>query len=758
MEQLYSEAAGKFLADRFVTGMCPRCAYADARGDQCDGCGALMNPTELLEPKCKLTGTSPVVRTTRHIFLDLPRLAPALQRYQDAASALGGWSQNCVTLTGAWMRDGLRARCITRDLRWGIPVPLEGYRDKVFYVWFDAPIGYVSITAAYAGADGWRAWWAPPARGAAAAAAAAAADAAGAAGEAPDVELVQFMGKDNVPFHTVIFPATLLGASASTTGERAPGTADADPGGGGDGNGSAGGGGGGSAAKKAAAPPLSDAEWTLMRSISVTEYLNYEGGKFSKSRGTGVFGTDARDTGIPPEVWRYYLLSVRPESSDADFRWADLAARANGELLKNLGNFVNRALVFVAKFFGGRVPAAHAAKGVAEARELGAAARAKVDEYVSHLERQRLRDGLRAAMALSSEGNAFFTRTEPFRVVKTDPEHAGTLVAAGVGMLRLLAALVAPYMPTMADSILRQLALPASAGRLTDALIAASAEPHLLVPAGHAIGEPAPLVREIREEEVAALKERFGGDQRADAEAAAAAAAAGGGGEAAAGGKKGGKKAAAPAPGGGDDDPSRPVDFSRLDVRVGVIKRAWRHPGADALYVEEVDVGDGVGGGGGGEGAAATRQVVSGLARHVPLEALPGRRVVVLCNLKPAAVRGQMSHAMVLCATTKKAAAAGGGGGGGEEGEEGEEEEERLELLEPPEGAAVGERIVAAGYERAPESQLNPRKKVFEAVAKELATDAQGVATYRGVALTAAAAAGGGAAVRAATIAGGGVR
>jgi methionyl-tRNA synthetase len=736
MEQLYSEAAGKFLADRFVSGTCPRCAYDDARGDQCDGCGALMNPTELLHPKCKISGTTPVVRTTRHVFLDLPKLAPDLQRYQDEASALGGWSQNCVTLTAAWMRDGLKPRCITRDLKWGIPVPLEGYRDKVFYVWFDAPIGYVSITAAYAGAGGWRRWWAPSSSGGGGGGAGSSSSAAAAA-QRPDVELVQFMGKDNVPFHTVIFPATLLGASASTKGERLAGAAAAD---------AASGGGAGadgvSGNNNTADDQNSSAEWTLMRSISVTEYLNYEGGKFSKSRGTGVFGTDARDTGIPVEVWRYYLLSVRPESSDTDFRWGDLAARSNGELLKNLGNFVNRALVFVAKFFDGCVPEPHATKGLEETRELGALARSKVEEYCALLERQKLRDGLRVAMALSADGNAFFTKTEPFRVVKVDREHASTLVAAGVGLLRVLAAMVAPFMPTMANSILQQLALPESAGRLTDGLVQACAEPHLLVPAGHRIGATAPLVREIREEEIAALKERFGGDQRADAEAAASAAAAAGGGTGAkkGGGGGGGKKgAAAAAAGSGDDDPTRPVDFSRLDVRVGVVRKAWRHPGADALYVEEVALGDG--GEGGGEGGAGggetTRQVVSGLARHLPLEQFEGRRVVALCNLKPAAVRGQMSHAMVLCASVKDEATG----------------EERLELLEPPEGAAIGERVVVAGFERAPESQLNPRKKVFETVAKELVTDGEGVATYKGAPLMTSAGP-----CRAKTLTGAGVR
>lgn len=228
MEQLFSEPLQKFLADRYVVGTCPKCRYEDARGDQCDACGSLLNPTELINPKCKLSGTTPVVKQTKHIFLDLPALSADLQAYIDTASAKGGWSANCVQVTKAWMDQGLKVRCITRDLKWGTPVPLPGYEDKVFYVWFDAPIGYISITAGYCG-EAWRAWWLPSEHFAG-------------ADQVPEVEMVQFMGKDNVPFHTVIFPASQLG-----TGRP----------------------------------------WTMMKSISVTEYLNYEDGKFSKSRGVG---------------------------------------------------------------------------------------------------------------------------------------------------------------------------------------------------------------------------------------------------------------------------------------------------------------------------------------------------------------------------------------------------------------------------------------------------------------------------------------
>ncbi|KXZ47587.1 hypothetical protein GPECTOR_34g746 [Gonium pectorale] len=452
----------------------------------------------------------------------------------------------------------------------------------------------------------------------------------GTATETKDVELVQFMGKDNVPFHTVIFPATLLGTGG---------------------------------------------EWTMMRSISVTEYLNYEGGKFSKSRGTGVFGNQAKDTGIPVEVWRYYLLANRPEQSDTDFKWADLAAKNNSELLANLGNFVNRALMFVSKFFEGKVPGATSA-GVAEAEELGKAVAPKVAEYVSALERIKLKEGLRLVMAVSADGNKFLQDTKPWVAVKEDKDKCATLVAASVGLVRLLAALMAPYMPSLAAKILSQLALPYEASTaLSDELVAGAAAPHTLVAAGHVMGTPGPLISAISEEQVEELRARFGGNQAEDAANAAAAAstskpAAAKGGKptaAAAAASKGGagadgKKAAAAAgadgkkAAGGDGKKAAggsgaaapaddgPVDVSRLDVRVGRIVKAWKHPDADSLYVEEVDVGE-----------DKPRQVVSGLVRFIPAaDQLVGRRVVLLCNLKPAAMRGVQSQAMVLAATSKE--------------------------------------------------------------------------------------------------------
>jgi len=253
-------------------------------------CQKLLNAIELINPRCSACGGAPVKQATEHLFLDLPRLHDPLTTFFEKTSVEGGWSKNGVAITRDWLQRGLQPRCITRDLKWGTPVPKEGFTDKVFYVWFDAPIGYLSITAKEMPND-WKKWW----QG------------------GDDVKLYQFIGKDNVPFHSIIFPASCM--------------ATGDP-------------------------------YVLVNTLSTTEYLQYEAGlKFSKSKNTGVFGDQVASTRIPPEVWRYYLLSTRPESADTEFNWDDVLARTNGELLANLGNFVNRLLAFVSTKLGGIVPA-----------------------------------------------------------------------------------------------------------------------------------------------------------------------------------------------------------------------------------------------------------------------------------------------------------------------------------------------------------------------------------------------------------------
>ena len=685
VDQLYSEAAGTFLADRFVIGKCPKCSADGARGDQCDACGALLTPTELIDARCSITGTVPVLRSTRHVFLDLPQLEADLASYHASASAHGGWTSNCVATTAAWMRDGLKQRCITRDLRWGTPVPRAGFEDKVFYVWFDAPIGYISITAT-ASPSGWARWWRPE--------------------PGADVELIQFMGKDNVPFHTVIFPATLLAANRVAAVDAASESA-----------------GDATAASttttttSAGIPPrdgggATSRPWALMKSISVTEYLTYEGGKFSKSRGVGVFGDGAAAAGLDADVWRYYLLAVRPESADTDFKWADLAARNNAELLANFGNFVHRALTFATSKLGGVVPpppppGTAAAAAVAD---LTSRVAPLLAAYVEAMEGARLRDGVRAWMGASAAGNKFLQDSAPWAVLKAaggGEAAAGGLLRGALGLAALLAAMAAPFCPGAADALRAQLGLPPFTKRDTPlalgAVEAASADICSLLETGAALGTPETLFRSITKDEEVELRARFGrGDEGESAPAAAGAA---GGVPAPAGGKpakKDGKKKEKPAAA-----PATPPDVSRLDLRVGRVLSARKHPDADSLYVEEIDVGEG-----------APRTVCSGLVGKVGLETLSTASVVCVCNLKPVAMRGVESQAMVLAASSVD---------GG-----------TVELVAPPAGAAPGARVGAAGFEGPPDAEINLKKKnsAWATIQPDLGTTADRVVVYKGVPLT----------------------
>ncbi|XP_061335974.1 methionine--tRNA ligase, cytoplasmic isoform X2 [Pezoporus flaviventris] len=354
VEQLRCEGCQRFLADRFVEGTCPFCNYEEARGDQCDKCGKLINAVELKSPQCKLCRGVPVVKPTQHLFLDLPKLEQRLEAWLEQSWATGDWTANARYITRSWIRDGLKPRCITRDLKWGTPVPLDGFRDKVFYVWFDAPIGYLSITANYT--NQWERWWKNP----------------------QQVELYNFMAKDNVPFHSVIFPCSLLGA---------------------------------------------DDNYTLVNHLIATEYLNYEDGKFSKSRGLGVFGDMAKDTGIPADIWRFYLLYVRPEGQDSAFSWSDLMLKNNSELLNNLGNFINRAGMFVCKFFGGTVPSMVLTP---DDKRLLARVTLELRQYHQLLEKVRIRDALRCILSISRHGNQYIQVNEPWKRIKGDENDSPT--------------------------------------------------------------------------------------------------------------------------------------------------------------------------------------------------------------------------------------------------------------------------------------------------------------------------------------------
>ncbi|XP_055647892.1 methionine--tRNA ligase, cytoplasmic isoform X2 [Falco peregrinus] len=437
VEQLRCEGCQRFLADRFVEGTCPFCSYEEARGDQCDKCGKLINAVELKNPQCKLCRGVPVVKPTQHLFLDLPKLEGRLEPWLEQSWATGDWTANARYITRSWIRDGLKPRCITRDLKWGTPVPLDGFRDKVFYVWFDAPIGYLSITANYT--DQWEKWWKNP----------------------QQVELYNFMAKDNVPFHSVIFPCSLLGAEDN---------------------------------------------YTLVNHLIATEYLNYEDGKFSKSRGVGVFGDMAKETGIPADIWRFYLLSVRPEGQDSAFSWGDLMLKNNSELLNNLGNFINRAGMFVCKFFGGAVPDMVLTP---DDKRLLARVTLELHQYHQLLEKVRIRDALRCILNISRHGNQYIQVNEPWKRIKGDEEdrqRAGTVTGVAVNMASLLAVLLQPYMPGVSSAIRGQLRVPPACFVLGHRFTCT-------LPPGHRVGAVSPLFQKLENEQVEALRKRFGGGQ-----------------------------------------------------------------------------------------------------------------------------------------------------------------------------------------------------------------------------------------------------
>ncbi len=470
-DQFYDEKAGMFLADRYIEGTCPFCSYPAARGDQCDKCGKLLHPGELANPVSKVSKTRPVIRKTKHLFIDLPKIEERLSKWLRESYKKGDWTENTKKIAEAWLHEGLRRRAITRDLKWGVPVPLKGYENKVFYVWFDAPIGYISITANFT--EKWKDWWMDPA----------------------NVKLYNFIGKDNVPFHAVIFPSTLLG-----TGR----------------------------------------DWTLVHHLSTTEFLNYEGGKFSKSRKVGVFGDDAMSSGVPSDVWRYYLLTNRPETSDSDFTWEDFRDKNNAELLANLGNLVNRTLVFVQNNFAGAVPEAKLDK--ADEDFLKEQQKAIV-EATALLESVRLKDALHKAMHFAKNSNKYFQDSKPWELVKGDSARAGTVMNVLLHQVKDLAILCQPYLPATSAAIFRQLGIEP---RKWNDLGKRTLEP------GHPIGKPEILFRKLEDKLIQELKRDFTGKA-----------------------------------------PVAPPSFADLDLEVGEILSVAKHPEAEKLFIEKVRLGDG---------------------------------------------------------------------------------------------------------------------------------------------------------------------
>ncbi|MDR0447807.1 MAG: methionine--tRNA ligase [Treponema sp.] len=556
-EQLYCGNCKRFLADRYVRGICPSCGYAEARGDQCESCGKLLDPTELKESRCSSCGETPKLEATSHLYIDLPKIKDKLETWLKEASVKGEWANNAIQMTAAWIRDGLHERAITRDLKWGIPVPRTGYENKVFYVWFDAPIGYISITGNLGeelGKD-WKTfmdyWWKTP----------------------DETELFQFIGKDNIPFHTVIFPSTLLGS-----GEN----------------------------------------WTKLHHMSSSEYLNYESGKFSKTRGIGVFGSDAMETGIPADVWRFYIFYNRPEKADALFSWKDFQEKVNGELIGNLGNLVNRTLSFVNRYYEGKIPESDAASPLSwdEVRRLE-------KEITGKLEWAELRDAFRLVFELSSYANKVFQDAEPWKYRKEDPPRAAAVIRDLCHVVRDIAVLLAPYLP---ESALR---IAAFFGHNLDsgpAVSAASLDWSSLGDTGNLAGKTVNcevLFTKLEDERIAELRENYSGSQKERETAQPAKPLSG--------------EDSSPKSGNRDEDIAAAF-ASTLDLRVAEIVKVERHPDAEKLYIETLDI------------AGEERVIVSGIVPFYKEEELLHKKIIVAYNLKPAKLRGVMSRGMLLAA------------------------------------------------------------------------------------------------------------
>ncbi|CAK5269359.1 unnamed protein product [Mycena citricolor] len=456
--QTYCEGCSKFLADRFVEGICPNCGFEDARGDQCDNCTRTLDAVDLIKPRCLVDKTHTVTtRTSTHMYYKLNEIQPKTVEWIKRSNAAGKWSSNSVIngegeIIDSRLNSGLLPTPLTRDLKWGVPVPSsgdDGMEGKVLYVWFDAPIGYPSITANYT--PEWKQWWFNP----------------------QNVKLYQFMGKDNVYFHTVYWPSVQLG----------------------DGR-----------------------DWTMLHHVSSTEYLTYEGGKFSKSRNRGVFGPSTKETGIPPSVWRYYLLASRPEHADSMFSWTECIAANNNVLLNNFGNFVNRTLKFVSSQYDGVLPDGGDAPGPLA---LDDAVDAKFIEevngllkaYTEAMDAVKIRLGLQTVMLLSGVGNTYLQSSGLNKTLMTEnPARCAQVVARAVNLIYVLSTLIYPFMPATSDAILAQLNAPARA--VPDAL---SAD----ILAGHTLGKPTHLFKRIEENMAEVFRQKFGGIEAGQTEATA---------------------------------------------------------------------------------------------------------------------------------------------------------------------------------------------------------------------------------------------
>jgi methionyl-tRNA synthetase len=449
VRQVYSPTDGRFLPDRYIVGTCPHCGYDRARGDQCENCTRVLDPTDLIEPRSAISGSTDLeVRETKHLFLTQSKMAGEVEKWLDEKS--GPWPTLASSIARKWLSEGLHDRAITRDLEWGVPVPADVWPDlaaegKVFYVWFDAPIEYIGATKEWADSApdenrDWRSWWY----------------------EADDtVRYTEFMAKDNVPFHTVMFPATQLGT-------REP--------------------------------------WKMVDFVKAFSWLTYYGGKFSTSQKRGIF-TDAALELLPADYWRYFLIANAPESDDSSFSWELFASTVNKDLADTLGNLVNRVLSFSRKRFGDDVPAG--SEPGEQEQQLGADIARLLGEYESAMEALQYRKAAQALRALWSAGNSYLEAKAPWIEIRTDEGAAALTLRTAMNLIYLYAVVSEPFIPGAAQAMRSAFAADDVARRW---VTADEAKALAFIPAGTGFTTPPVLFAKITEDDLEGYRTRFGGE------------------------------------------------------------------------------------------------------------------------------------------------------------------------------------------------------------------------------------------------------
>ena len=531
-EQFYDEEAQTFLADRYIVGECPHCHNEKAYGDQCEKCGSTLSSNELINPRSAVSGAVPVKRETKHWYLPLDKYEGFLREW--ILEGHKEWKSNVYGQCKSWLDLGLQPRAVSRDLDWGIPVPVEGADGKVLYVWFDAPIGYISATKDLT--PDWEKYW-----------------------KSEDTKMVHFIGKDNIVFHCIVFPSML----------KAHG------------------------------------DYILPENVPANEFLNLEGDKISTSQNWAVWLHEYLDEFPGKEdVLRYVLCANAPETKDNDFTWKDFQSRNNSELVAVLGNFVNRALVLTKKYYDGVVPERGALTEYDEATiEELQKIKASLERNIEHY---HFREALKDAMAYSRIGNKYLADTEPWKVVKTDPERVKTILNIALQITANIAIAIEPFMPFSAEKILKMLAVEKYGWEQLGSME--------LIAAGHTIGEPVLLFEKIEDDAIQAQLDKLEASRRAKLEAEAAQ-------------NVTGQKAEVSFD-----------DFQKMDIRVSTILAAEKVAKTKKLLKLSIDTG------------IDKRTIVSGIAEYYTPEQLVGRQVLVLANLAPREIKGIESRGMILMA------------------------------------------------------------------------------------------------------------